>query len=127
MLGKMLAWSPCVPLQQSFAGLASGLASAAPMSLLRMQRVPVLPTGDLSFVCNEAFENCKAVLKSSLLDSVDSEMTAMCPWRETQFIELIDASIDASKQQSYQEAMVLLLTCWGLLAVQLIWMSFSKK
>ena len=113
MLACMLAWTPA---------LASGIASPASVSLLRMQPVPVLPVRDVSFVCNEAFENCKAVLPSSL-DSGLLGIVPMCPWRETQFIGLLDAS----KEQSYQEAMALLLTCWGLLAVQLIWMSFSKK
>ena len=116
MLACMLAWTPA---------LASGIASPAPVSLLRMQPVPVLPVRDVSFVCNEAFENCKAVLPSSL-DSGLLEIVRMCPWRETQFVG-DDLLLDASKEQSYQEAMALLLTCWGLLAVQLIWMSFSKK
>jgi len=121
----MLAWTPGLGsgLASGLAsGLTSGLASTAPVSLLRMQRVPVLSVGDVSFVCNEAYESCKAV-SSSLLDSGLLDIVPMCPWREVQFIELMDAS----KEQSYQEALALLLTCWGLLAVQLLWMSSSKK
>jgi hypothetical protein len=44
----------------------------------------------------------------------------MCPCGESEFLEFMDVS----KQQSYQEAMALLLACWSLLALQLMWMSF---
>ena len=110
----MLAWTPCVRLVSGlvFVGHSAAPSAAPDTLLLRMQRVPMLPTGDVSFVCNEAFENCKAV-SSGLLESLDSGPFAMCPWRETQFMQLIDAS----KEQSYQQAMALLFTCWVLLAV----------